>query len=170
MELAPKLSNHIMATGPKLEGNTLHNKASFLECTAILWLKWLTYSTGVRSTIVHSQRWLIEPLRKSSFLNPEREGGPRNLVEHPAHHIISLAFGGWVLVSALVVVVLIIRERLTRGSPWSRYVTTVEGKILMSPNRIWGSQTETRRWALEIKPKGYWCGVSPLKWEIEAAP
>ena len=46
MELAPKLSNHLMAMGPKLEGNTLHIKALFLECTSILWLKWLTCSTG----------------------------------------------------------------------------------------------------------------------------
>ena len=46
----------------------------------------------------------------------------------------------------------------------------IEGKILMFPNKIWGSQVETRRWALEIKPKGYRCGVSPPKREIEAAP
>ena len=50
------------------------------------------------------------------------------------------------------------------------FFNTVEGKILMFPNRIWGSQAETRRWALEIKPKGYWCGVSPPKQEIDAAP
>ena len=36
MEPAPKPSNHLMATGPKLEGNTLNIKASFLECTTIL--------------------------------------------------------------------------------------------------------------------------------------
>ena len=39
----------------------------------------------------------------------------------------------------------------------------VEGKILMFPNKIWGSQAETQQWALEIKPKGYRCGVSPPK-------
>ena len=39
----------------------------------------------------------------------------------------------------------------------------------MFPNRIWGKQDETQRWALEIKPKGYQCGVSPPKQEIEAA-
>ena len=36
----------------------------------------------------------------------------------------------------------------------------VEGEILMFPNRIWGSQAETQRWALETKPKGYRRGVS----------
>ena len=45
----------------------------------------------------------------------------------------------------------------------------VEVEILMFPNRIWDSQTETQCWALEIKPKGYWCGVSPPKREIEVA-
>ena len=46
----------------------------------------------------------------------------------------------------------------------------VDETILMFPNGIWGSQAETRWWALEIKPKGYQCGVSPPKQEIEAAP
>ena len=39
----------------------------------------------------------------------------------------------------------------------------------MFPNRIWGSQVETQRWALQIKAKGYQCGVSPPKQGIEAA-
>ena len=36
IELAPRPSNHRIATGPKLNGNTLHIKVSFLECTTIL--------------------------------------------------------------------------------------------------------------------------------------
>ena len=46
IETTPKPSNHLIATGPKLEGNTLHVKASLLECTAILWLNWLMCSIG----------------------------------------------------------------------------------------------------------------------------
>ena len=46
MEPAFRPSNHLIATGPKLDVNTLHIRALFLECTAILWLKWLTCSTG----------------------------------------------------------------------------------------------------------------------------
>ena len=46
MEPTFKLSNHLIATGPKLDGKTLHIKTSFLECTTIFWLKWLTCSTG----------------------------------------------------------------------------------------------------------------------------
>ena len=40
-------SNHLMVVGPKLEGNTLHIKASFLEFIVILWFKWLTCSMGL---------------------------------------------------------------------------------------------------------------------------
>ena len=36
IELALKLSNHLITTSPKLDGNTLHIKGSFLECTTIL--------------------------------------------------------------------------------------------------------------------------------------
>ena len=46
IESTPKLSNHLIATGPKREENTLHIKASFLEWIVILWLKWLICSTG----------------------------------------------------------------------------------------------------------------------------
>ena len=38
-------SNHLIVIGFRLDGNTLHIKVSFLEWTAILWLKWLTCST-----------------------------------------------------------------------------------------------------------------------------
>ena len=36
MESALRPLNHLIATGPKLDGNTLHIKASSLEWTAIL--------------------------------------------------------------------------------------------------------------------------------------
>ena len=35
IEPALRPSNHLIATGPKLDGNTLHIKASFLECITI---------------------------------------------------------------------------------------------------------------------------------------
>ena len=38
--------NHLIATGPKLDGKTLYISASFLEWIAILWLNWLICSTG----------------------------------------------------------------------------------------------------------------------------
>ena len=46
IEPTPRPSNHFIATGPRLDGNTLYIKASFLEWTAILCLKWLICSTG----------------------------------------------------------------------------------------------------------------------------
>ena len=38
IEFGLRPSNHLIATGPKLDVNTLHIKASFLEWTTILWL------------------------------------------------------------------------------------------------------------------------------------
>jgi len=38
MEFVFKPSNHFIATGPKLDGKTLHISASFLEWIAIFWL------------------------------------------------------------------------------------------------------------------------------------
>ena len=59
MELAPRPTNHLITTSPKLDGNTLHIKALFLECTAILWLKWLTCSTGsVRPLYIVNVGWV----------------------------------------------------------------------------------------------------------------
>ena len=80
---------------------------------------------GVYSTIVHGERGLSEPPRKPPSLNSTHERWSGNLVECSAHHIISQAFGRWILVSALMVVVLNIRERLTGRSSWSVSITTI---------------------------------------------
>ena len=39
-------SNHLINISPKLDGNTLHSKASSWEWIAIFYLNWLTCSTG----------------------------------------------------------------------------------------------------------------------------
>ena len=39
IESAFRLSSHLIATGPRLEGKTLHIKTSSLEWIVILWLK-----------------------------------------------------------------------------------------------------------------------------------
>ena len=46
MKLALRPSNYLIATSPKLDRNIFHIKGLFLECTVILWLKWLTCSIG----------------------------------------------------------------------------------------------------------------------------
>ena len=33
----------------------------------------------------------------------------------------------------------------------------------MPLNKIWGSQAETQRWALEMKPIGFRCGDKPIQ-------
>ena len=73
----------------------------------------------VCSTIIHGEYGLSEPPRKSPSLNSAREMRSGNLVECSTHSIISQAFRRWIFVSALMTVVLIIRERLTKRSPWS---------------------------------------------------
>ena len=56
---APRPSNHLIAIGPKLDGNTLHIKVSFLDCIIILWLKWFTCSTGfVRPLYMVNVGWV----------------------------------------------------------------------------------------------------------------
>ena len=30
-------------------------------------------------------------------------------------------------------------------------------------NKIWGSQAETQRWALEVMPEGFRCGDTPIQ-------
>ena len=76
-------------------------------------------------TVVHGECGLHEPLRKSPSLNSTRERWSGNLVKPSVHRIISQAFGKWIPISALMVVVLNIQERLTRKSSWSASITTI---------------------------------------------
>ena len=92
----------------------------------------------VCSTIVHGERGLGESLRKSPSLNSMHERWSGDLVERSAHRVISQALGRWIPVSALMVVVFNIRERLIRRSFWSASITS----ILFIMGRevwIWGS-------------------------------
>ena len=96
----------------------------------------------VYSTIIHGECGLSEPSRKFPSLNSARERCSRNLVECSAHRIISQAFGRWVPVFVLMVVVLIIWERLTMRSSWFAPIATIlfivkrevrTGRSLLSP-------------------------------------
>ena len=58
MEFVLSPSNHLIGIGPKLDGNTLHVKASSWEWTAIFYLNWLTCSTGsVRPLYMANVGW-----------------------------------------------------------------------------------------------------------------
>ena len=46
MEFVLSPSNHLIGISPKLDGNTVHNKASSWEWTTIFYLNWLTCSIG----------------------------------------------------------------------------------------------------------------------------
>ena len=54
MEFAFKLLNHFITTGLRLDGKTLHIRASFLEWTAIL-IKLAHMLYEVHSTIIKSE-------------------------------------------------------------------------------------------------------------------
>ena len=68
----------------------------------------------IRLTIVDGERWLIKPLRKFCPFNLMREGRLGNLVQCPAHSIISQAFVKRALIPTFVMVLLIVREKLAR--------------------------------------------------------
>ena len=58
MEFVFNPSNHLIGIGPKLDGNTLHNKASSWEWTTIFYLNWLTCSTrSVRPLYMANVGW-----------------------------------------------------------------------------------------------------------------
>ena len=58
MEFVFNPSNHLIGIGPKLDGNTLHIKASSWECTTIFCLNWLTCSTrSVRPLYMTNVSW-----------------------------------------------------------------------------------------------------------------
>ena len=79
----------------------------------------------VYSTIVYSERRLRKPPRKFPSLNLARERWPRNLVKRFTHGIVYQAYRGWIFVFALMMIVLIIWERLVRGSPRSAPIVVI---------------------------------------------
>ena len=79
----------------------------------------------VCTTIVHGERRLREPPKKSPSLNLAHERWPRNLVKHFAHGAVSHTHQGWISVSTFMMIILIIWERLARGSPWSTPIVAI---------------------------------------------
>ena len=73
IEPAPRPSNHLIAISPKLDGNTLHIKVPFLECTTISLVEVTYVLHKVCATVVHGERRLSESLKKSPLFNPTCE-------------------------------------------------------------------------------------------------
>ena len=74
IELVFNPSNHLISIDPKLDGNTLHIKASSWEWTVIFCLNWLTCSTGsVRPLKMANVGWW-NPLGSFTFSNPRVKG------------------------------------------------------------------------------------------------
>ena len=107
MESALRPSNHLIATCSRLDGNSLHIKASSLEWTAIL-IEVAHALHRAHSTIVDGGCWLMDPPTKYCPFNLVHEGRLGNLVQRFAHSVISQAFASRALVSTFMVVFLFI--------------------------------------------------------------
>ena len=114
IELSLKPSNHLITTGPRLDGNTLHisfilwvNGHSLVEVASVL--------HRVCSTIIHGKRWLSKSPRKFSLFNPTCKRWLRNLAQGPAYSIITQIPVRWTFASSPIMAVLITWIRLTEG-------------------------------------------------------
>ena len=74
MEFVLSPSNHLIYISPKLDGNTLHNRASSWEWTAIFCLNWLTcFTASVRPLYMVNVGWL-KRLGSFAFSIPRVKG------------------------------------------------------------------------------------------------
>ena len=74
IELVLSPSNHLIGIGPKLDGNTLHIKASSWKWIAIFYFNWLMCSTGlVRPLYMANVGWW-KRLRSFAFSIPRVKG------------------------------------------------------------------------------------------------
>ena len=79
----------------------------------------------IRMTIVNGERGLMKSMRKFCPLYLMRERWFGDLIQRLAHSIFSQAFTKRALVSSLVVVLFIVRERLALWSSWPLPITSI---------------------------------------------
>ena len=70
----------------------------------------------IRLIVVDGECWLVEPPREYCPLNVAREGRSGNLVQRPAHSIISQASAWRALVSTFMMVFFFVGKRFARWS------------------------------------------------------
>ena len=110
MESTLRPSNHLIATGSRLDGNTLHIKASSLDGHSLIKVVHMLYR--VHSTIVDGEHLLMGLPRKYCRFNLTCEGRLGNLVQRFAHSVISQASARWALVSTFVMVFFVVGKSL----------------------------------------------------------
>ena len=130
--------NHLITTGPKLDGNTLHIKVLFQEWTVILWLKWLTCSIRFVLPLYMVNVGWVNRRGSFPFFNSTYKRWFRDLVESPTYSIIAQTFVRWALDPPFVMTIFIARKRLTGRSPRLRPVATIP-IIIIRGARIWRS-------------------------------
>ena len=80
---------------------------------------------GVCFTVVNGESWLLEPLRKRSPFYVVRERRLGELIQCPAHGIVSQAPRRWAFTLTPLIVLFIVRKGLTWGSPRSLSIVIV---------------------------------------------
>ena len=68
IEVSPRPSNHLIATGPKLDGNTLHIRVVLrVNSHSLVKVAYMLYR--VHSNIAHGECWLSKSSRNFSSFN-----------------------------------------------------------------------------------------------------
>ena len=74
-----KASNQCIATGPKLEGNTLH-KGLIVGMDSHLLIKMVDMLHGISPSIIYGKLWLGKSMREPGLINPPNKRGLINLL------------------------------------------------------------------------------------------
>ena len=79
----------------------------------------------IRLTVVDGECWLMKPQREYCPLNITREGRSRNLVQCPAHNVISQASAWRALVFTSMMVFYFVGNRFARWSSWPSPISKI---------------------------------------------
>ena len=108
MEFVLSPSSHLIGIGPKLDGNTLHNRVSSWEWTVIFYLNWLTCSTGsVRPLYMENVGWW-KRLGSFAFSIPRVKGDLEIWLRAFFYNISSYSPPGWTPTPPFVIIIIII--------------------------------------------------------------
>ena len=74
MEFILSPSNHLIGIGPKLEGNTLHNKVFVLRMDSHLLFELAHILHRIRASVIHGERELMETSEELCLFYSPSEG------------------------------------------------------------------------------------------------
>ena len=133
MEFVLSPSNHLISIGPKLDGNTLHNRVLSWEWTTIFFFELAHVFYRVCAIVIHGERGLMEAPGKLCLFYSPGEGWFRNLAQSFLHNISSYSPPRWTPVPPLVRMFLLTGKRFTR---WSSRLLSIACIILIIRRNI----------------------------------